>query len=65
MQLGVDAAGVPHRKTITTVAEHPWQDSVDHCSNEEQQCSKEEEKKGGDRVVGWLYRDGGAGGRGD
>lgn len=44
MQLGVDAAGVPYRKTITMVAEHPWQNSVDHCSNEGQQCNEREEK---------------------
>lgn len=44
MQLGVDAAGVPYRKTITMVAEHPWQDSVDHRSSEGQQCNEREEK---------------------
>lgn len=63
MQLGVDAAGVPYRKTITMVAEHPWQNSVDHCSNEGQQCNKREGKSG-DRAGGvsvsrWRCRGGG------
>lgn len=65
MQLGVDAAGVPYRKTITMVAEHPWQNSVDHCSNEGQQCNERERKVVTGQGV-WLYRNGGAGGgRGD
>lgn len=44
VQLGVDAAGVPYSKTITMVAEHPWQNSVDHCSNEARRCNEREEK---------------------
>lgn len=63
MQLGVDAAGVPYRKTITMVAEHPWQTVWTSAAMKGNSATREGRKKvvtgRGVAVSRWRCRGGG------